>query len=225
MNKSLWVVVAAWNEGKKIREVVGKLLEQYQNVVVVDDGSQDDTWLEAHEAGAWVLRHPVNLGQGAALQTGLTFSIRSGAEFVATFDADGQHDVADLGRFLDAIQSRNLEVAIGSRFLGTATGMKPMRRFMLKAAVIFTRLTTRLDLTDTHNGLRVFTRAAAAQIAITQNRMAHASQILEQIAERNLRYAEVPNTIIYTEYSMAKGQKTSQFVRVFVDWLMGRIGG
>ncbi len=224
LKEQLWVVIAAWNEASKIRDVVTLVREHYSNVVVVDDGSTDDTWSKASAGGAWVLRHPLNLGQGAALQTGIEFALLNDAELVATFDADGQHDVHDLAAFVAAIRTNSADIAIGSRFLGATTGMTITRKIMLKAAILFTRITTGLKLTDTHNGLRVLTRVAAQRIRITQNRMAHASQILEQIAELELVYVEVPNTITYTQYSMAKGQRTSQFVRVLVDWLMGKIG-
>src|SRR5688500_16903207 len=94
--QGLYIVIAAFNEAKAIGEVVRELLPLYPNVVVVDDGSRDETCDRAHEAGAIVLRHVVNRGQGAALQTGISYALKRGARFVVTFDADGQHRPEDI---------------------------------------------------------------------------------------------------------------------------------
>jgi glycosyltransferase involved in cell wall biosynthesis len=219
----VWIVVAAYNEQGVVGSVVRGLRQQYPNVVVVDDGSSDGTGRRALEAGAVVLRHPVNLGQGAALQTGVTFALDQGAERVATFDADGQHDVGDLRRMLDLLDAKGADVVLGSRFLGQAVGMTRVRRTVLRLAVLFTTLTTGVRLTDAHNGLRVFTRAAARCLAIRRNRMGHASEIIETIARHRLRFVEAPVTIYYTEYSKAKGQKLSNAVNIVGEIVMEKV--
>jgi glycosyltransferase involved in cell wall biosynthesis len=200
------VVMAAFNETRVIGSVIRDLRQAYPNVIVVDDGSSDTTVACALESGAVILRHPVNLGQGAALQTGITYALARGGDFVVTFDADGQHACADIARMVRALIEHDAEVVLGSRFLGKAVGISTARRMLLRLAVLFTRLTTGLKVTDAHNGLRVFTRAAAHRIKITQNRMAHASELLDQIAGHQMRYVEVPVTISYTSHSTAKGQ-------------------
>jgi glycosyltransferase involved in cell wall biosynthesis len=194
-----------------------------KNVVVVDDGSADDTAEAALRYPVWVLRHVVNLGQGAALQTGITFALRQGAEYVATFDADGQHEPADLPAMLAALRESGADYALGSRFLGRADGIPLGRKLMLKAAVWFTRLMSRISISDTHNGIRMMTRRGAERIRITMNRMEHASEILDQIARSGLKYVELPVTIRYTETSLAKGQRTSAAVRLGLKILAEKV--
>ena len=218
-----WVIVPAYNEATVVADVVHSLRVSFPNVVVVDDGSVDDTANVAAAAGAHVLRHPVNLGQGAALQTGFVYCTRRQAGFVVTFDADGQHEVADVVRLLAALSARHLDVALGSRVIGHTIGMSLGRRSLLKAAVLFTRWTTGLKLTDAHNGLRAFTGAAAATIRLRHNRMAHASEILEQIARHKLKFEEVGNTVRYTDYSRAKGQKASNAIGIVLDLVARRM--
>lgn len=219
----LWVVIPAFNEGSVIFDVVRDVKRTCPNVVLVDDGSADDTGKHAQRAGAVIVRHPINLGQGAALQTGIEFARRNNARFIATFDADGQHDIHDVVAMADILNKRQVDVVLGSRFIGKTVGMTLSRKILLHAAVLFTRLTTGMKLTDAHNGLRVFTRKGIENIHLSQNRMAHASEILEQIARNRLKYVEFGNTIRYTDYSRAKGQKASNAINILVDLALGRI--
>lgn len=219
----LWVIIPAYNEGEVIRGVIAEVKRVCPNVVLVDDGSADDTADHALAAGATVLRHPINLGQGAALQTGIEFAKRQNAKFVVTFDADGQHDINDVLPMVKMLCERNLDVVLGSRFIGNVIGMTIARRALLYAAVLFTRMTTGLKLTDAHNGLRVFTRCGIEPISLCHNRMSHASEILEQISHAKLAYAEYGNTVRYTEYSRAKGQKASNAINILVDLALDRI--
>jgi polyprenyl-phospho-N-acetylgalactosaminyl synthase len=164
-----------------------------------------------------VIRHPFNLGQGAALQTGIDYALAQAAEVIVTFDADGQHRLSDISRLAEALVQERADFALGSRFLGQAPNLPPLRRLVLRAATAFTRLTTGLQLTDTHNGLRAMTRRGAAAIRLRQNRMAHASEWLSQIAASGLRYVERPVTIEYTAYSLAKGQSIADAVLILLD--------
>lgn len=209
-----WVVIPAYNEGSVLADVLERVLKVCRHVVVVDDGSRDETHRVAATLPVHLLRHRVNLGQGAALQTGVDYAIRCGAEFVCTFDADGQMDENDIVRFRTAVLERRCDVALGSRFLGSAANMPPLRRLMIRLAVVFTRCTTGLRLSDTHNGFRLFTRSAALQLRLKQNRMAHASEILSAIAQRKFSYVEVPVTIRYTDYSLSKGQSIFNLVNI-----------
>jgi glycosyltransferase involved in cell wall biosynthesis len=215
--RCVWVVIAAFNEARVIARVIADVRNRGYPVVVVDDGSADATDKIAEEAGATVIRLPVNLGQGAALQTGIEFALAEGADFVVTFDADGQHRADDISVLLKALTANDADFALGSRFLGASIDLPPARRILLKAATLFTRLTTGLQVTDTHNGLRAMTRRGASRIVLRQNRMAHASEMLEQIARSGLRYVEVPVTIEYSAYSLAKGQKLSDSLSILVD--------
>ena len=220
---TVWFVIPAYNEGGAVGRVIAAVREHYPNVVIVDDASTDNTASVASIGGARLVRHPINLGQGAALQTGIDYALAQGADYIVTFDADGQHDVEDVSPMLDALRARGADIALGSRFLGRTVGMPRSRWLLLKFATLFTRLTVGLALTDCHNGLRVMGRRAAEHIRIRQNRMAHASELLEAIRSQGLSYVEVPVTIAYTEYSRAKGQRLGDALVVFKDLLTARL--
>lgn len=216
-----WVVVPAYNESTVIASVVGDLRRHVEHIVVVDDCSTDQTAAEARAAGAIVLRHEINRGQGAAIQTGLEFALRRGADYIVTFDADGQHDADDLPVLLSPIREKRADFVLGSRFTGGST-VPPLRRLLLRCAVVFTRLTSGLRVTDAHNGLRAFSRRGAEAIHIRLDRMAHASEIMDQIRASGLPYAEVPVRVRYTDYARRKGQRGLHAIRVAFDYLFGR---
>jgi glycosyltransferase involved in cell wall biosynthesis len=211
------VVCPAFNEATTIGRVLTGLRHAGYRTILVDDGSSDATAEIASRLATVVVPHPINLGQGAALKTGIEYALAHGAEVVVTFDSDGQHRVSDIPRLLEPLACGNADVALGSRFLAASSALPRTRRLLLRAATLFTTLTTGLALTDTHNGLRAFTRHAARALRLRQNRMAHASEILAEIARSGLRYVEVPVTIDYTEYSRAKGQRASDFMLILVD--------
>lgn len=218
-----FVVIPAYNEQASIAQVVGEVRVSYPSVVVVDDGSTDDTFAEAKRVARYTLRHPINRGQGAALQTGITFALKRGAKYIVTFDADGQHRVEDIAALIEPIQKGECEIALGSRFLGQTIDMPPARRRVLKLAVLFTRIVNRVSLTDAHNGLRAFSRHAACQIDITLDRMAHASELIDLVRNSGLAYREVPVHIRYTDYSLAKGQDSRGALRIVWHYLLGRV--
>jgi glycosyltransferase involved in cell wall biosynthesis len=212
-----WVVIAAFNEGKVIREVVGEVVSAGWQVVVVDDGSRDDTAAAARMAGATVVRHGINLGQGAALQTGVDYAIRRrGARYIVTFDADGQHRCEDIPLLIDALE--DADIALGSRFLGGVEGASQRRVALLRTATVVSNKLSGMKLSDAHCGLRAFRASAAEHLRITQERMAHASELLRKIKTSGLRVVEVPVTVRYTEHSMSKGQGGIQAVRILFDY-------
>jgi len=220
----VYVVIPAFNEARAIAGVVAGVATAGYRVIVVDDGSRDRTRDAAATAGAAaVISHPVNLGQGAALQTGIDFALQQGAEVVVTFDADGQHRAADVARLIAALHSNGADFALGSRFLGATVNLPMSRRLLLRLATLFTRLTTGLSLTDTHNGLRAMTRRGASAIRLRQNRMAHASEILHQIGESGLKFVEVPVTIEYSAYSLEKGQSMGDALVILTDLFARRL--
>jgi len=221
--EGLYIVIAAFNEGKAIGEVVRELLPRFPNVVVVDDGSHDDTRERAHEAGATVLHHIVNRGQGAALQTGISYALKRGARIIVTFDADGQHRPDDIPALVMPIARGEVELCLGSRFLEHGDKVPFGRRMLLLAAIVFTRITSGMRLSDAHNGFRAFSRRAAEHIDLHLDRMAHASEIIDQLRASQLPYREVPVFIRYTAYSLAKGQRGSAAFRVAFDYLIGRL--
>ncbi|RBN32597.1 glycosyltransferase family 2 protein [Lawsonia intracellularis] len=179
-----------------------------RDVIVVDDHSEDETAKLAFESGAIVIRHPMNLGQGAALQTGFNFALKEGADIVITFDADGQNRIEDALKMVEVIAADQADIVCGSRFLGTKSFNMPLsKKIWLRLATIFVRMTTGVKVTDAHNGLRALSKKALKVISIKQNRMSHASEIINNIKKHRLRYKEIPVTILYTEYAISKGQK------------------
>ncbi len=219
----VWVVIPAYNEGARVGDVVREVRTLYRRVVVVDDGSVDDTGAQARSAGAVVLTHVINRGQGAALQTGIRYALQDGAEYVVTFDSDGQHQVSDIATLVVPIHEGRWDISLGSRFLGGAENITASRRLLLQGGVLFTRVVSRVRITDTHNGLRAFSRRAAERIRITLDRMAHASELIDQIRDTHLPYGEVPVHIRYTDYSMAKGQSSMGAFKILFHYFFKRL--
>jgi len=217
----VWLVVPLYNEAAVIGDVVREARRTFPHVVVVDDGSADRGAAEAEAAGAVVVRHPVNLGQGAALQTGFEYALSvPSMQWVVTFDSDGQHQVADVLEMLDKARTEDLQVVFGSRFLDDRTTPSFLKKLVLRMAVGYTNMTTGTRLTDAHNGLRVMRRDVVERLDITQNRMAHASELVEQIGAMKVRYGESPVHILYTDYSRAKGQSLWNSVNILVELIL-----
>lgn len=218
MTEQVYIVIPSYNEGKVIRQTINSLGNQY-HVVLVDDASTDETANAVRDLPVCYLRHDINLGQGAALQTGMDFARQQGADIVVHFDADGQHNPADIDRFIETLRTQKLDVVLGSRFLRREDLMAipRLRRLLLRVARIINGLLTGLWLSDAHNGFRVMNRRALNAIQLKENRMAHASEILMQIRRLGLKYVEMPTHIIYTDYSQVKGQRWQGAVDILID--------
>jgi glycosyltransferase involved in cell wall biosynthesis len=217
-NDDVWIVIPVYNEATVVADVVTHVQQTFPNVVCVDDGSADESAARILGTGAHLVRHPVNLGQGAALETGLRYALaRHGARYFVTFDADGQHQVPDVVRMLDVVRSGRADVVLGSRFLGSAASVPWLKRLALRTAVLLSPTTRRLRLTDAHNGLRVFTRPVVERLRINQEGMAHASEIISVLARSPWQVVEIPVTILYTDYSRAKGQSLINGVNILFD--------
>ncbi|MBJ2120966.1 glycosyltransferase family 2 protein [Arthrobacter sp. MSA 4-2] len=215
-----WIVIPLFNEASIIGSVIEDLLPVFPHVVCVNDGSTDASADAARAAGAVVVNHPVNLGQGAALQTGLEYALQDpDMTSVVTFDADGQHRVSDAADMVQRIESGEADVVLGSRFLDGRTQIGALKRLVLRTAALQTRWSTGMPLTDAHNGLRAFNRGVAQNIHITQNRMAHASELVQMISAMRPRWTEHPVEIIYTDYSKSKGQSLLNSVNIVADLL------
>jgi glycosyltransferase involved in cell wall biosynthesis len=212
----------AYNEASCIGRVICEVRRRYRNVVVVDDGSTDHTYEEARGVATYLLRHSLNRGQGAALQTGIEFAVAHGAQYVVTFDSDGQHNPDDIEALVMPLWREECDISLGSRFLGEAIDVPPSRRLLLRMAVLFTRMMNGVALTDAHNGFRAFSRRAAKKINITLDGMAHASEVIDFVAQSGLPYREVPVRIRYTEYSLSKGQSSRGAIRILFHYLLGR---
>jgi glycosyltransferase involved in cell wall biosynthesis len=216
-----WVVVPLYNEAEVISEVIAGLRERFSHVLCVDDGSTDNSVALAQASGARVIRHPMNLGQGAALQTGFDYvSARPDATHIITFDADGQHLVRDAMEMLELAQRKRISIIFGSRFLDKRSKPGMRKRIVLKVAVLMTRAITGLRLTDAHNGLRVMSMEAIGKIRLEQNGMSHATEIVHQLAQAKLSWKEYPVELLYTEYSKRKGQSLLNSVNILIDLLV-----
>jgi len=216
-----WVVVPLYNEAEVIGDVIAGLRERFSHVLCVDDGSTDNSVALAQASGARVIRHPMNLGQGAALQTGFDYvSAQPGATHVITFDADGQHLVRDAVEMLELAQRKRISIIFGSRFLDKRTKPGMRKRIVLKVAVLMTRAITGLRLTDAHNGLRVLSMEAIGKIRLEQNGMSHATEIVHQLAKAKLSWQEYPVEVLYTAYSKQKGQSLLNSINILIDLLV-----
>jgi polyprenyl-phospho-N-acetylgalactosaminyl synthase len=222
--RNVWIIVPAFNEAGVIGDVIADLRSIFRNVVCVDDGSRDDTGDTALRAGATLVRHPVNLGQGAAIQTGVEYARRQpGAQVFATFDADGQHRVKDLVTMIDRLSAGDVDVVIGTRFGPGVTRPPLLKRIVLQTAARLSPRGRRLGLTDTNNGLRVFNKTVADGLDITMSGMSHATEFIMLIAENHWRVAEEPVEVLYTEYSKSKGQPLLNGVNIIFDgFIRGR---
>lgn len=220
-------LMAAYNEGERITTSIADALPYVDAVVVVDDCSKDDTGKRAQEAGAIVLRHIINRGQGAALQTATDYALKQlGADVVVHFDADGQMRGEEIPKMLQPILDGEADVVLGSRFLGLeAENMPLLRRIMLRMGTFFTIVLSGIRVTDTHNGFRALSRKAAGDIRISLDRMAHASEILDLIKTKRLRYVERPVAIRYSAETLAKGQSTVKAMLTAKDILKKKIVG
>ena len=219
----VFVIIPAFNEAAVIGSVIAEVQRYCDRVIVVDDCSSDATGKAARDAGAIVIRHAINRGAGAAMQTGLDYALSKGARVIVTLDADGQHNAADIPALVLPIDSRAADFALGSRFLDQAgSNVPPLRKLLLKMAIVFTRLTSRLPVTDAHCGFRAMSGRGAAAIDIRLDRFAHCSEIMDQIRDSGLPYTEVPVRVRYTDYSLRKGQRGTQAFRVAFDYLFGR---
>lgn len=212
-------IVPAYNESEKIGSVVQSLLPHVDRVVVVDDGSTDDTSARARRAGAEVLMHPINLGQGAALETGHVYARAKKANGVLHFDGDGQFDPQDIKKAREILEEEKVDIVLGSRFLGKSSKIPWIKKYIiLPSARFFNHLFTGLKLSDAHNGFRVLGPQALEKIKITHNGMAHATEIVSYIKKHHLTYKEIPITVRYHEY----GQKMSGGFAIIKDLIIGK---
>ena len=223
-NLKIVAILPVYNEEVVLREVVYLLVNQVSAVIVVDDGSSEPVINHISDLPVIVLRHQVNLGQGAALQTGFTYARTLHPHIVITFDGDGQHDADDLAVLIAPIVQGKSDIVLGSRFLpDSATQLPFIKKMILQLARFINFLLSGILLSDAHNGLRALNHTALEKITITENRMAHASEILFQIKKYQLRYTEVPVHIRYTSYSRKKGQTGWDSIKVLFDIVLHKM--
>ncbi len=223
----VYIIIPAFNEAHDVlKRTVRTLCDEGYRVVVVDDGSRAPVAPALASLPVTVLRHRLNRGQGAALQTGMSYCRAHRAKYCVHFDADGQHDAHDIPAMIAALEA-GADVALGSRFLRREdTAAVPfMRRMLLRIARIVNGVMTGLWLSDAHNGFRALDSNALEYINLTEDRMAHASEILTQIRHFHLRVCEVPTHIIYSRYSVAKGQNAGNAINILLDMIIKKLIG
>ena len=217
------IVIPAHNEAQKIYSVVQNVIDRGYDVVVIDDGSSDSTADKARKAGAVVLKHFVNRGYGAALETGNQYALRNNYDVIVHFDGDGQHNADEIKNLVNPIIREKVDVVIGSRFLRDNESVPIIRKILIKLAIIFTWIISGMKLSDAHNGFRAFSRGALEVLECKQDGMSYASEVIDQIAEHKLRVGEMPVTIQYTDYSKSKGESNIKKILVGVRFLWGKV--
>ena len=220
------VVIPAYNEESTIKEVINDVLYFADAVIVVDDGSTDRTFDIAEGIeDVYVLKHIINRGYGAATKTGLDYALLMGFDITITFDADGQHHASDIPDLIEPIEKDEADVVLGTRFHKNALKIPGFRKWSIKLAIFFTRIMSGLKVSDTHNGLKAFSRRALRKIDIRQRGMSAASEILDEIARHKLLFKEVPVVVEYTKYSKEKNSRQGTFKKISlaVDFIAGKI--
>ncbi|MFC1690538.1 glycosyltransferase family 2 protein [Nanoarchaeota archaeon] len=223
-NASTFVVIPAYNEGKAIAKVIKDLKKGgYKNIIIIDDCSTDNTAKVAEKEKVIVLKHAINRGQGAALKTGIDFALMNKADIIITFDADGQHRVEDIKNLIRPITNKKADITLGSRFLGKAVNIPFLKKVVLKLGTIVVFFLYRIKVTDSQSGLRALSRKAAEAIDIRSDRMEHAGEIFHEIIRNNLKYVEVPITVIYDEYAIKKGQSWTKGFELGIKMIFRRL--
>jgi len=218
------IIIPMYNEETTIRGVILEIKERYPEfeIIVIDDGSEDNSYKEAEVKGVWLLKHLINLGQGAAIQTGIEFARRKNIKYIVTFDADGQHSADDIKEFVTLLKS-GYDIVLGSRFLGEAKNISIVKKYFLKLSRVFTFFSTGIWLTDSHNGFRAINIGDFPDFNLTENRMAHASEIIDLMKKLKMRYIEKGCVIKYTDYSQRKGQSMLNAVGIIIEYIIGRL--
>lgn len=224
MSKKIFIVIAAYNESKKIQKVILDLKKQgYKNIILVDDGSSDNTYDIAKKNKIFVLKHVINRGQGAALKTGIDFAIQKKADILITYDADGQFLASDIKNIIKPILNNEADIVLGSRFLGKAINIPFLKKITLKLGVIVVFLLYGIKVTDSQCGFRALTYESSKKIDITSDRMEHAGEFFSEIVSKKLRYKEIPITVIYNKYSLIKGQSWDRSITLGLKMLFKRL--
>ena len=218
-----YIIIPAFNESSRIAAVLESLLSLNYSMIVIDDGSADDTAKIAATFPVILIRHELNLGQGAALETGMEAARQLEADYVVHFDSDGQHVASDIEHLLAPLQKDEADIVFGSRFLEKKpSGLTFSRKIILKAGRWINYLITGILLSDAHNGLRALNNKALHAVHFRQPGMAHASEILYEVRRKSLRYLELPVHILYTDYSKQKGQGILNSVNILFHLLFKR---
>lgn len=210
-NQRIAFVIPAYNESTAIGDVIINLKKKAIlnkldfEILVVDDGSKDDTANVAKKAGAKVIRHILNIGSGGATATGLSYAQQNNFDLAVTLDADGQHSTKDVLRGVEVASKSSTDLLIGSRLL-ESTGMSGVKVLGNKGLSIITYIIFGINATDSQSGLRVFSRKALEQLKWETSGFEFCSEMLWRAKQLGLKIDEYPIEAIYTDYSKSKGQ-------------------
>lgn len=204
-----YIVLPAYNEGEIIKKTIKEIKKEgYENIIVVDDGSTDNTYKEASSTGVITISHPINRGKGAATQTGLDAAKLLNADIVVTMDSDGQHNPKDINTVIEPIKKKEADVVIGSRFLEKSEDMPKSRVIMNKIGNIITFIFFGAFSSDSQSGFRAYSNKAVNSIYSYMDRYEFESEMLGHIKTAKLKIKEVPIKVIYTDYSLNKYKGT-----------------
>lgn len=222
--KDVFIIIAAYNEEEKIGTVLSDLKKKgYRKIIVVDDGSSDATYSVCKKQKVIVIKHIINRGQGAALKTGIEYAIQNDAKIIVTFDGDGQFLVSDIKKVIEPVINKEVDVVLGSRFLGKTINMPALKKNVLKLGVIVVFILYGIRITDSQCGFRALSRKAMLKIKLTSDKMEHAGEIFSEIMRNNLKYKEIPITVIYDDYALKKGQDWKQSLALGLKMLFKKI--
>ncbi|MEK7153899.1 MAG: glycosyltransferase family 2 protein [Patescibacteria group bacterium] len=222
------LIIPAYNEGSVIGGVVSKLKNTFKSsgythhIIVVDDGSKDNTAAEAAASGAQVISHILNSGSGGATATGLSYAQQKGYDIAATLDADGQHDPTDVLKGIRLMEEGGFELLIGSRLIKNE-GMSKTKRLGNKGLSLITYLLFGVNVTDSQSGLRIFSKKALNELKWKTSGYEFCSEMLWRAKQQKLRIGEYPIKAIYTDYSKAKGQNNWNALNIIKSLLRRRI--
>jgi len=217
---NIYILVPVFNENKVIRNTLNELLKVFSNIIIVNDGSTDNTIDKIDDLNISILNHEINLGVGAAVQTGFDYVEKIHDSYaVITFDADGQHSVEDAVTMAKEIQICNEEIIFGSRFIKHQKNVPLVKRNVLKIIAFITKIATGIDLTDAHNGLKAYKVSAIRKLKLQFSGYSYESELITEVAKKNISYKELSTNIKYTEYSIKKGQKLTNGLLIIEDLL------
>ena len=228
MSTKVTVVIPAYNEATVIKDVVKNIAREMKKtpydftVVVVDDGSKDDTAQQAKKAGATVIEHILNSGAGGATATGLSFASQNGADFAVTMDADGQHLPEDVVLGIKEAEAKQSDLLIGSRLINSE-GMSKIKTLGNKGLSLITFMLFGINSTDSQSGLRVFSRNALENLRWKTSGYEFCSEMLWRAKQLDLAIDEYPITAVYTDYSKGKGQSNWNAINIVKSLMKRRI--
>ncbi len=207
MHEHVYIIIPAKDEEKRIGKVIHNTLSLgYQNIVVVNDGSSDNTASIAKAYGVTVLNHPINLGPGAATQTGITYALSQNAKYMITMDADEQHSPSDIESLCYTIENENVDVVIGSRFLNKNNKIPITRIFYNKVGNVISYMVTGIYVTDSQSGMKAFSADFASKSSLKFNGFEFCIEIIRNIHTHKAKYTEIPIKVMYSKETLSKGQ-------------------